>query len=176
MSRPDSSSGQWPGYATLAAALIAALASLAGVFVEPTVSAKELFNLVARRDAVSIVSPRPGQGLAHLTSVRGRGRKASDHDLYIFVRSPDELKYYLVTPQPVAIDKEGNWRVDNIVIGSNDPRERKREVGDVYRITAVIVDGEGISEIGRILTTPGDPFLLQLPHQIKQANIEGPLI
>lgn len=176
MSQAGAPSSRGRGYATLAAAVIAALAAVASVFVEPTVSATELFNLVVRRDAVSIVSPTPNRGLPNRTSVRGTARKASDHDLYVFVRSPDELKYYLVTPQPVAIDSEGNWRVDNIVMGSDDPKEREKELGDVYRISAVIVDGQGITEIGRILTTPGDQFLLRLPHHVKQANVDGPLV
>jgi hypothetical protein len=159
---------------TTIVAAVAAIAALIGVFVQPTISPADLCNWALQRDKVTLTDPK--SAVSHTDTAIGTAKTAPGHDLYILVRSPAELKYYIATPEPVHIERNGDRKASITVGSANAIARHKKDVGHFYEIIAVIVDRQGALEIGQVLAArPDNPFMVRVPHAVKETSRELPL-
>jgi hypothetical protein len=90
--------------------------------------------------SVQIISSS-GSTVPRFTGFRGFVKNLpNDLDMWLYVRGAGEGKYYL---QPITTSGDGNWSLDNVIIGS----EAKEDVGAEFEIGVVLANASESAEI-----------------------------
>lgn len=163
LAQPGKVQGALQILGAISAILVAILALFAYVWSTPVDMhnwTRTLFNGYG----VEFDSPTDGAVVNSALTVSGTATLPSDWVLVLLVQSPSELRYYVAGDGAIKV-VDGHWQVDEVILGSSDPKQHQADLQHVFKMVAVLLDEQGQRQVEDALTREKDPGWLEtLPH------------
>ncbi len=150
------------------AAMVAAVVTLSAYVFSTPHDLNNWWQRNFHRYSVAIQNPENNTAVGSKITIRGTANLPSDWNLVVLIQTPDELKYYIIGGGAVTVYSDHTWHLNNIQIGSPDPKLHVRDLNRDYKILALLVDEEGQQQVEVGLSKPG-AWMPNLPHSVAMA-------